>query len=129
MANFEAALEIARAADLRWHIGPTLLGIDHARACTGRHGEAWTGMRKTQRWLESLRQPRYLLFACDSIGHLLLDLGLNELAVEQMERGLALGRETGVMFWRPAVEAHLAVARSRLGRTDAAQALQGGRSS
>ena len=35
-ANFEAALEIARAADLQWHIGPTLLGLDHVRACTGR---------------------------------------------------------------------------------------------
>ncbi len=82
MANFEAALDIARAADLQWHIGPTLLGLDHVRACTGRYGEAWTGMHKTLRWLESLRQVRYQLIAYDFIGHLLLDLGLNELAVE-----------------------------------------------
>ena len=123
-ANFEAALEIARAADLQWHMGPTLLGLDHVRACTGRYGEAWTGMQKTLRWLESLRQVRYQLIAYDFIGHLLLDLGLNELAVEQLERGLALGRDTGIMFWRAAIDAHLAVARSRLGQKDVAPALQ-----
>ena len=27
-ANFESALEIAQRADLQWHIGPTLLGLD-----------------------------------------------------------------------------------------------------
>ena len=69
-------------------LGPTLLGLDHVRACTGRYGEAWSGMQKTLRWLESLGQTRYQLIAYDFIGHLLLDLGLNELAVEQLERGL-----------------------------------------
>ena len=123
-ANFEAALEIARAADLQWHLGPTLLGLDHVRACTGRYGEAWSGMRKTLRWLEGLGQARYQLIAHDFLGHLLLDLGLNELAVEQLERGLALGRDTGIMFWHAAIAAHAAVARSRLGQTDVAPALQ-----
>jgi tetratricopeptide (TPR) repeat protein/transcriptional regulator with XRE-family HTH domain len=124
MANLEAALEIARAADLQWHIGPTLLGLDHVRACTGRYGEAWSGMQETLRWLESLSQTRYQLVAYDFIGHLLLDLGLNELAVELLERGLALGRDTGIVFWRAAIDAHVAVARSRLGQTDVAPALQ-----
>lgn len=124
MANFEAALDIARAADLQWHLGPTLLGLDHARACTGRCGEAWSGMRQTLDWLEGLGQARYQFIAYDFIGHLLLDLGLNELAVEQMERGLALGRDTGIMFWRAAIDAHLALARSRLGHRDVAAALQ-----
>ena len=124
MENLEAALEIARAADLQWHIGPTLLGMDHVRACTGRYGEAWSGMQTTLHWLESIRQPRYQLIAYDFIGHLLLDLGLNELAVEQLERGLALGRDTGIMFWRAAIEAQIAVARSRLGQKDVAPALQ-----
>jgi tetratricopeptide (TPR) repeat protein len=123
-ANFDAALEIARAADLQWHMGPTLLGLDHVRACTGRYGEAWAGMRKTLRWLESLGQTRYQLIAHDFIGNLLLDLGLNEGAVDQLERGLALGRDTGIMFWCAAIDAHLAVARSRLGQKDAAPALQ-----
>jgi tetratricopeptide (TPR) repeat protein len=120
MAHFEAALDIARAADLQWHFGPTLLGIDHVRACTGRYGEAWTGMQKTLHWLESLRQVRYQLIAYDCIGRLLLDLGLNELAVEYLERGFALGRDTGILFWRAAIDAHLAVARSRLGQKDVA---------
>ena len=123
-ASFEAALEIARAADLQWHIGPTLLGLDHVRACTGRYGEAWAGMRETLRWLESLRQVRYQLIAHDFIGHLLLDLGLNERAIEQLESGLALARDTGIMFWRATIEAGVAIARSRLGQRDVAPALQ-----
>jgi tetratricopeptide (TPR) repeat protein/transcriptional regulator with XRE-family HTH domain len=124
IANFEAALDIARAADLQWHLGPTLLGLDHVRACTGRYGEAWSGMQETLRRLESLGQVRYQLIAHDFLGHLLLDLGLNELAVEHLERGLALGRDTGIMFWRAALDAHLAVARSRLGKEDVAPALR-----
>jgi len=75
-------------------------------------------------WLESLRQVRYQLIAYDCIGHLLLDLGLNEQVIEHMERGLALGDDTGIQFWRAAIDAHLAVARSRLGQKNVAHALQ-----
>jgi tetratricopeptide (TPR) repeat protein/transcriptional regulator with XRE-family HTH domain len=123
-SHFEAALDIARAADLQWHLGPTLLGLDHVRACTGRYGEAWTGMQTTLHWLESLRQVRYQLIAADCIGHLLLDLGLNELAIEHLERGRALGRDTGILFWRAAIDTHLAVAQSRLGQAVDTPALQ-----
>jgi len=122
--NLEAALDIARAADLQWHIGPTLLGLDHVRACTGHYGEAWVGMQSTLSWLEGLKQPRYQLIAHDFIGHLLLDLGLNEMAVDRLERGIALTRDTGIMFWRGALDAHVAVARSRLGHRDVAKDLQ-----
>jgi len=122
--QFEAALAIARAADLQWHMGPTLLGIDHVRACMGRYGEAWIGMQKTMRWLESLAQVRYQLIAYDFMGHLLLDVGLNERVVEQMERGLALVRKTGINFWRTALETHLATARMRLGQKGVAPALE-----
>src|SRR5258708_22296209 len=80
-------------------------------------------MMKTLRWLESLKQVRYQLIAYDFMGHLLLDLGLNEQALEHMERGLALGRETGIDFWRVAIEAHRAIARSRLGHDDVPPAL------
>lgn len=124
MASFEAALEIARAADLQWHFGPTLLGLDHVRACMGRYGEAWAGMQKTLNWLESLGQVRYQFIAYDVIGHLLLDLGLNELALEHLQRGQALGRDSGIMFWGAAIDAHLAIARSRLGDRDVAPPLQ-----
>ena len=122
--NFEEALAIARSADLQWHLGPTLLGLDHVRACTGRYGDAWTGMQKTLRWLESLKQVRYQLIAHDFIGHLLLDLDLEELALEALERGQALAHDSGIMFWRAAIDTHLAVARSRLGRTDAASTVR-----
>ncbi len=124
MANFEAAIDIARSADLQWHMGPTLLGHDHARACTGHYGLAWTGMQKTVRWLEGLRQTRYQLIAHDFIGGLLLDLDQNELAIAQFERGLALGRATGIMFWRAAIDTGLAVARARLGQPADASALR-----
>jgi len=124
MTNFEAALVIAQDADLQWHFGPTLLGIDHVRACTGHYGEAWTGMLKTLHWLENLSQVRYQFIAIDFMGHLLLDLGLNELAIEHLERGLALGRDTGILFWNSALETHLAVALSRLGQKADVSALQ-----
>lgn len=124
LSSFNAALAIARAADLQWHMGPTLLGLDHVRACTGDYGAAWAGMMKTLRWLESLKQLRYQFIAYDFIGHLLLDLGLDEQALQHMESGLALGRKTGIDFWRVAIEAHRAIARSRLGHQDVAPALQ-----
>jgi tetratricopeptide (TPR) repeat protein len=101
-----------------------LIGLDHVRACMGRYGEAWTGMQKTLHWLESLGQVRYQLIALVSIGRLLLDLGLNEMVIEQLERGLAHGRGAGLQFWRAAIDTHLAVARSRLGQQDVAPALQ-----
>lgn len=122
--SFEAALEIARAADLQWHMGPTLLGLDHVRACTGEYGAAWTGMLNTLQWLENLKQVRYQFIAYDFIGYLLLDLDLNTQALEYMERGVALGRATGIDFWRASIEAHRAIAKSRLGDADVAPALQ-----
>jgi tetratricopeptide (TPR) repeat protein len=124
LVNFEAALEIARAADLQWHMGPTLLGLDHARACTGHYGAAWTGMLKTLRWLQNLKHVRYQLIAYDFLGHLLLDLDLHEQAAEYMERGLALGRDAGIMFWRAGIDANLAIARARRGQRDVAPALE-----
>lgn len=124
LSSFNGALAIARAADLQWHMGPTLLGLDHVLACTGEYGTAWTGMMKTLRWLESLKQVRYQFIAYDFIGHLLLDLGLNEQALQHMESGLALSRETGILFWRATLDTHLAVARSRLGQRFDTSALQ-----
>jgi tetratricopeptide (TPR) repeat protein len=128
---FQSALDIAQRADLQWHMGPTLLGIDHVRACTGRYGEAWSGMSKTLRWLESLRQTRYQLIAHDLMGYLLIDVGAHDRAVEVSERALALGRAAGITFWRPRIEANLAIASIRLGRLDVGplleDALQGAR--
>ena len=124
-ANFESALEIAQRADLQWHMGPTLLGLDHVRACTGRYGEAWRGMHGTLRWLESLKQTRYQLIAYNLLGNLLLDLGLDGKAVDYSERALALARDARITFWRPYIEANLAIARMRLGHLDVGPALEG----
>jgi tetratricopeptide (TPR) repeat protein len=123
-ASFQAALEIARKADLQWHMGPTLLGLDHVRGCTGSGEEALAGMLKTLRWLESLKQPRYQLIAYDLISHLLLELGRNREAAEHCERALALGSATRITFWRSRLEANLAIARLRLGRLDVGPALE-----
>ena len=55
LSHFDAALEIARAADLQWHLGPTLIGRAHARAALGRFGEAWADLSETLPRLETLR--------------------------------------------------------------------------
>ena len=123
-ANYEAALEIARKADLQWHLGPTLLGLDHVRGCTGRHEEALAGMTKTLRWLESLKQVRYQLIAYDLLSYLLLEMGREREAAEHCERALALGGEKRITFWRPRLEANLAIARLRLGQLDVGPALE-----
>jgi tetratricopeptide (TPR) repeat protein/transcriptional regulator with XRE-family HTH domain len=124
-SSYQASLAIARGADLQWHLGPTLLGLDHIHACTGRYGEAYDGMMKTLRWLESVKQTRYQLIAYDLLGHLLIDIGLNREAVEQCERGLALATRERIIFWRPRIEANLAIARLRMGDLDVGPALEG----
>jgi tetratricopeptide (TPR) repeat protein len=123
-ATFHAALDIAQRADLQWHMGPTLLGMDHVRACTGRYGEAWAGMSRTLRWLESLRQTRYQIIAYDVMGQLLIDLGLHDRTVELSERALALAREARLTFWLPRIEANFAIASTRLGRLDVGPRLE-----
>jgi tetratricopeptide (TPR) repeat protein/transcriptional regulator with XRE-family HTH domain len=124
LVNFEAALDIAQKADLQWHMGPTLLGLDHVRACTGKAEEALAGMAKTLRWLERVKHFRYQLIAHDLLGYLLLDLGRHREAVEQCEQGLALIREKGFRFWRPRIEANQAIARLRLGELDVGPVLE-----
>jgi tetratricopeptide (TPR) repeat protein len=123
--HFETALEIAERADLQWHMGPTLLGRDHVLACTGQYGEAWTGMMRTLRWLENLKQPRYQLIAYHFLANVLLDLGLNDKAAEYSQRGLALASESDISFWRPNIEANLAIANMRLGDLEVGTALNG----
>jgi tetratricopeptide (TPR) repeat protein len=123
-AKFEAALEIAQRADLQWHIGPTLLGGDHVRACTGRYGEAYEGMIRTLDWLESSGQIRYQLMAFDFLAQLLLDAGLNAEAAACAERALALSQRSNVTFWRPRLAADRAIARLRLGDLDAGPELE-----
>ena len=122
--HFEASLEIARQADLQWHMGPTLFGLDHLSACAGRYDEALAGMMKTLRWLESVKQPRYQLIGYDFIGHLLLEAGRPGEAAEHCRRGLELAQSARITFWCARIEANLAIARLRLGELDVGAALE-----
>jgi tetratricopeptide (TPR) repeat protein len=115
---FEAALRIAQSADLQWHVGPTLLGLDHVRACTGRYGQAWCGMSKTLQWLQGVRHARYELMAHDLISLVFIELGLHEQALELLERAQAIARQARIRFWRLRIQANLAIASVRLGRLD-----------
>jgi tetratricopeptide (TPR) repeat protein len=123
-AHFEASLEIARKADLQWHMGPTLLGLDHLRACAGQYDEALAGMTKTLRWLESVKQIRYQLIAYDLVSHLLLDSGAAHDAAAWCRRGLDLARSARITFWCPRIEANLAIARLRLGELEVGTELE-----
>ena len=124
MESFESALDIARKADLQWHLGPTLLGMDHVRGCSGAREEALAGMRETLRWLEGVRHVRYQFIAHDLIGHLLLELGREEEAAAQSEMALALADATRIGFWRPRIEANLSIARLRRGDLDVGARLE-----
>src|SRR5690606_27429351 len=86
----------------------------------------WTGMARTLRWLESLRLTRYQIMAYDFMARLLLDLERPAQAIELSQRGVALAREAGIRFWRPRLEANLAIASVRLGRLDVGGLLEDG---
>ena len=113
--HFDAALEIARAADLQWHLGPTLIGRAHARAALGRFGEAWADLSEVLPRLETLRLIRYQMMAHDAMGCLLLDLNLTGEAARHFERGLGLANDAGIRYWLPRLQANLAIAQLRSG--------------
>lgn len=123
-ASFQEAIDIARKADLLWHMGPTLLGMDHVRGCTGNYDEALAGMTKTLRWLESVNHIRYQIIGHDLLSLLLTDMERTAEAEQVCERGLSLAREKRITFWTPRLEANLAIARLRLGRLDVGPALE-----
>ena len=116
----DTALTIATAADLEWHIGPMRICQDMARACTGSYREAWMGMNDTLQRVESLKMFRYQLKACNMIGQLLLDLNLGSKAAEFFEKGLRIADQIQTAYWRPRLEANLAIARIRSGQLDVA---------
>ena len=115
---FESALTIARQADLQWHMSPTLLGLDHVRACMGRYGQAWTGMLRTLNGLRGAGQVRYELIARDLMGGLLIDLGLHDQAIELLAGAQRLAVDEDLRFWRPRIAANLAIALARTGQFD-----------
>jgi len=124
-ANFEAALQIAERADLQWHIPPTRLGLACVRGCLGEYGVALNDTRQTIRSLERLKLPRYQVMAYELLTSLLLDVELNQQALETSQRGLALADSAKITFWRVRSEATNAIARMRLGDLEVGRALSG----
>jgi predicted ATPase/DNA-binding XRE family transcriptional regulator len=121
--NFEVALEIAQRADLQWHIPPTRLGLACVRGASGEYGSALRDLRQTITSLERLKLPRYQVMAYELLASLLLDVELNQQALETAERGLALADSARLRFWRVRSEATHAIARMRLGDLDVGPAL------
>jgi predicted ATPase/DNA-binding XRE family transcriptional regulator len=122
-AYFEAALEIAERADLQWHIPPTRIGLACARGYLGDYGYAVNDIRQEIRSLERSTMPRYLLMAYEMLASLLLEVGLNEQALEISERGRALSDSARVTWWRGRREGTHAIARMRLGDLEVGAAL------
>ena len=115
LTHFDAALAIASAADLQWHLGPTMIGRAFARAALGRYGEAWADLNEALPRLEALKLVRYQIMAHDALGSLLLDLDLMQRAQQHFEQGLKLARDAGIHYWQPRLQANLALAQLRQG--------------
>ena len=115
LSNFDAALAIARAADLQWHLGPALIGRSHVRVALGHFGEAWADLNEALPRLETLGLVRYQMMAHDALGCLFLDLNLAAQALDHFERSLRLAYDAAIKYWVPRLQANLAIAQLRLG--------------
>ena len=115
LLSFDAALAIARTADLQWHLGPTLIGRAHVWLALGKFGQAWADLNEALPCLETLRLVRYQMMAHDGLGCLFLDLNLPRQASEHFERGLQLALGAAIKYWVPRLQANLAIAQRRLG--------------
>ena len=81
-------------------------------------------MNETLRHLEILKLVRYQIMAHELMGHLLLDLNNNEKAAAVLEQGLSIARDANIMYWRPRLQASLAIARVRCGDLDLQPAIE-----
>lgn len=116
LSHFDSALEIARSADLQWHLGPTLIGRAYTRAAAGSYGDAWADLSETLPRLETLRLVRYRMMAHDAMGCVLIDLDLHEAAARHFSRGLSQAQGAGLRYWVPRLQAGLAIAQLRGGQ-------------
>ena len=123
-SHFDAALAIARAADLQWHLGPTLIGRANVKVALGMCGEAWADLNEVLPRLETLGLHRYQIMAHDALGCLFLDLNLPEQALQHFQQGLGLAHHAGTQYWLPRLEADQAIAQLQLGAPCDQAALQ-----
>jgi tetratricopeptide (TPR) repeat protein len=115
LTHFDAALALTRAADLQWHLGPTLIGRARVLMALGKYGAAWSDLHEALAPLEALKLVRYQIMARDALGCLFLDLNQAEQAVRHFEKGLVLAREAAITFNVALLQANLALAQLRLG--------------
>jgi hypothetical protein len=115
LTYFDAALAIAQAADLQWHLGPTLIGRANVRVALGKFGEAWEDLNNALPRLETLHLVRYQLMAHDAMGCMFLDLNQPGQALQHFERGLQLAHDAGITYWRSRLQANREIAQVRLG--------------
>lgn len=122
--SFDAALEIARRADLEWHIPPTRMGLAWVHGCRGAYAEAVRDLRETLASLERASLPRYRLMAYEVLASLLLDVGLPREALAAAEQARTLVDTAKIRFWQVRIEATRAIARMRLGELGMGAALR-----
>jgi tetratricopeptide (TPR) repeat protein len=115
LSHFDESLAIARAADLQWHLGPTLIGRAYARAELGRYGEAWSDLAEALPRLQTLGLVRYQLMTHDAMGSMLLELAQPQAALRHFESGLQLAAGAGIRYWVPRLQANLALAQLAAG--------------
>jgi tetratricopeptide (TPR) repeat protein/transcriptional regulator with XRE-family HTH domain len=115
MVYFDAALSIARTADLQWHLGPTLIGRANVQVALGQIGKALVDLNEALPRLETLRMVRYQIMANDAFGCLFLDLKLNQQALHHFELGMKLAHDLGIIYWLPKLRANLVLAQLQLG--------------
>jgi hypothetical protein len=85
------------------------------RGYLGDYAGAVQQLWQTTSSLERSKLPRYLLMAHEMLATLLVELDLNELALEASQRGVTLAKSAGITFWHGRREATHAIARMRLG--------------
>ena len=113
----DPALEIAREADLQWHLGPTLIGRAFACVALGRLAQAGADLQEALPQLEALGLVRYQIMAHDALGSLLLaQAGGRPRPMRHFERALVLADGAGIRYWLARVQARLALAQLRARR-------------
>lgn len=116
LASFDAALDIARAADFQWHLPPTLIGRALALAAAGHVAAAWADLQEALRGAEAVGLARYQIMARDAMGALELEAGRPAEAARHFERALLIAGSAGIRYWLLRVQAGLALAQLRQGQ-------------
>ncbi|HSG18140.1 MAG TPA: tetratricopeptide repeat protein, partial [Anaerolineae bacterium] len=109
----QEALEICRAANLDWHLVPTLDCLSAAYRGLGDYQNAFRRSHEAAQVAEDIGVPRFLSFVFHQLAALYLDLGLFASAEEYLSRALQIGQEAKSAFFLPTIQAGLAVARLR----------------